>query len=352
MAVPTETKCWVMARKPQGLPTYSGKDATFELLTKALPELQPNQVLVEALYLSNDPAQRTWMSLDVSAKRHYVPPIEFGSVMRARGIVKVLRSTSKGFKEGDLGYGPVGWSAYGVLDADSVRPLSPLPGGMDMTLHVGTLGLTGMTAYYGLIEIVQAKEGETILISGAAGATGSMAVRIAKHLVKAGKIIGIAGTDEKCRWVEKLGADLCLNYKSPTFGDDLAKATEDKLIDVFFDNVGGEMLDSMLSYMAMYGRVALCGAISIYNSSSATLLKNFPQLITMRLNLRGFVVHDFSNDEAKREQFIQAMLESDILTANDGIQDTVVTGIVEDIPKIWLRLFDGGNQGKLITKLE
>lgn len=145
---------------------------------------------------------------------------------------------------------------------------------------------------------------------------------------------------------------LGLNYKSPTFDADLEKATEDKLIDVFYDNVGGELLDTMLSYMAMNGRVALCGAISIYNSSSATLLKNFPQLITMRLNLRGFVVHDFSNDEAKREQFMQAMLGSNIITAEDGIQDTIMTGTVEDIPKIWLRLFDGGNQGKLITKLE
>lgn len=129
--------------------------------------------------------------------------------MRGRGIVKVLRSTSSTFKEGQLGYGPVGWSQYGVLDADTVRPLQSLPDGMDMTLHIGTLGLTGMTAYYGLTDIVNAKRGETILISGAAGATGSMAVRIAKHLIGAGKVIGLAGTDEKCRWVEKLGADLC-----------------------------------------------------------------------------------------------------------------------------------------------
>lgn len=135
--------------------------------------------------------------------------------MRARGIVKILKSTSERLKEGDFGYGPVGWSKYNVLNEDTVRPIPSEPKGMDMTLHIGTLGLTGMTAYFGLIDIVHASKGETILISGAAGATGSMAVRIAKHLIKAGKVIGTAGTDEKCRWVEKLGADLCRSCPLP-----------------------------------------------------------------------------------------------------------------------------------------
>lgn len=129
--------------------------------------------------------------------------------MRGRGIVKVLQSTSQRFKEGQYGYGPVGWSEYGVLDENDVRPISPLPNGLDMTHYVGTLGLTGMTAYYGLIDVVGMKKGETVLISGAAGATGSMAVRIARHLIKAGTIIGITGSDDKCQWVKKLGADSC-----------------------------------------------------------------------------------------------------------------------------------------------
>lgn len=142
-----------------------------------------------------------------------------------------------------------------------------------------------------------------------------------------------------------------LNYKSPTFKSDLAKVTEVSPIDVYFDNVGGEMLDTMLSRMAMNGRVALCGAISTYNSAAGgCLLKNYAQIITMRLTLRGFVVHDFANEEAKREEFMQAMLGSNVL--DGGTQDTIVSGAIEDIPKIWLRLFDGDNQGKLITKLD
>ena len=129
--------------------------------------------------------------------------------------MKVLQSTSQHFKEGQFGYGSVGWSKYNVLNEDAVRKIPSLPKGMDMTLHIGTLGLTGMTAYYGLIDIVGASKGETVLISGAAGATGSMAVRIARNLIKAGKVIGTAGTDEKCRWVEKLGADLCRSSPVP-----------------------------------------------------------------------------------------------------------------------------------------
>ena len=257
MPLPTETKSWVMVRKPTGLPTYAGESPTFVLETKTLPDLESGQVLVEALYLSNDPSQRTWMSLDVPEERHYgkvprsrsiiqkrqrsptsigmhqsfrfacarpcaksftkdstnsriaVSSIQSGSVVRGRGIVKILKSTSQQFKEGQFGYGMVGWSQYNVLDADAVKSLLTLPGGMDMTLHMGTLGLTGMTAYFGLIDIMGLRKGENIMISGAAGATGSMAVRIARNLLGAGKIIGTAGTDEKCRWVEKLGADLC-----------------------------------------------------------------------------------------------------------------------------------------------
>lgn len=153
---------------------------------------------------------------------------------------------------------------------------------------------------------------------------------------------------------EEINNAVCLglNYKSPTFKADLAEVTEDSPIDVYFDNVGGEMLDTMLTRMAMNGRVALCGAISTYNSTSTCLLRNYAQLITMRLTLRGFVVHDFSNDEAKRGKFMQAMLGSNINTADMETQDTIIAGAVEDIPRIWLRLFNGGNQGKLITKLD
>lgn len=136
--------------------------------------------------------------------------------MRGRGIVKILQSTSQQFEEGQFGYGPVGWSQYNVLDADAVRRLPLLPSGMNMTLHIGTLGLTGMTAYYGLIDIVGVRKDETILVSGAAGATGSMAVRIASNLLGVGKVIGTAGTDEKCRWVESLGADMCRSRPSPS----------------------------------------------------------------------------------------------------------------------------------------
>ncbi len=153
---------------------------------------------------------------NIQLTSNLVSSIQAGSVVRGRGIVKIVQSTSQQFKEGQFGYGPVGWSQYNVLDADAVRGLPTLPKGMDMTHHIGTLGLTGMTAYYGLTDIVGARKGETILVSGAAGATGSMAVRIARNLLGSGKIMGTAGTDEKCRWVENLGADLCRSCPSPS----------------------------------------------------------------------------------------------------------------------------------------
>jgi NADPH-dependent curcumin reductase CurA len=185
--------------------------------------------------------------LESTNTRVPVPSIEIGSVMRARGIVKVLQSTSQKFEEGQFGYGPVGWSEYNVLDEDVVRAIPSLPNGMDMTLHIGTLGLTGMTAYYGLIDIVGASKGETILISGAAGATGSMAVRIARHLIKAGKVIGIAGTDEKCRWVEKLGADSCRSGPSPCHSRKIIMLSRSELQKSHFQGGLGES-DERQSY--------------------------------------------------------------------------------------------------------
>ena len=147
-------------------------------------------------------------------------------------------------------------------------------------------------------------------------------------------------------------ACLGLNYKSPTFKADLAKIADERPIDVFFDNVGGEILDLALPHMVTHGRIAICGAISAYNDDGVVQLKNYFQIIALRLALRGFSVHDFANDEVKREEFMQAMLGSDILTADGGLQDTIASGRFEDIPRIWLRLFEGSNQGKLITKLE
>jgi NADPH-dependent curcumin reductase CurA len=171
--------------------------------------LNNDQVLVKALYYSNDPAQRGWISPDIPAGRLYVPPVQVGDAMRARGLCEVIDSKSPNLPKGTIVQCSPNWNEYAVLDSHTVTPVQPLPNGLSLTHYLGALGGTGLTAYYGLVVICEAKRGDKVVVSGAAGATGSMVVQIAKHIVGAGNVIGIAGTDDKCRWVESLGADKC-----------------------------------------------------------------------------------------------------------------------------------------------
>ncbi|KIW12232.1 hypothetical protein PV08_09508 [Exophiala spinifera] len=348
--LPTTTRSWILTNKPTSLPTISGDEPTFTLQTRDLAPLEDDQVLVKALYLSNDPAQRGWISADVPKDRLYVQPVEVGEPMRARGLCEVLDSRSKSIAKGALVLGVCNWTEFAVLDAATVTPLEPLPNGLSLTHYLGALGTTGITAYYGLVVVAEAKKGDKVVVSGAAGATGSMVVQIAKHIVGASNVIGIAGNDDKCRWVESLGADKCLNYKSPTFAEDLKDATRDG-VDIYFDNVGGEILDLMLGRMSMYGRVAACGAISQYNSSEPLALKNYFQVISMRLQIRGFILLDYLQKRAEALQVFRQAIQDGKLKIGEGNQ-TVVPTKFEDVPKTWLKLFSGDNTGKLLTKIE
>lgn len=208
MALPTTTKAWEYSNKVSGLPTITGDNPTFALKEVDLPPLGPNQILVRAMYFSNDPAQRIWMGSAVPEDRLYLSVVP-GQIMLARGLAVVIATTSTTIKRGDLIVAWFGWQLYAVIDENAgVRVVDRIPG-LDVAHHLGALGNTGITAYYGLLHIGEAKKEDKIVISGAAGATGSMAVQIAKQLVGAENIIGIAGTDDKCRWVESLGAKKC-----------------------------------------------------------------------------------------------------------------------------------------------
>jgi len=220
---------------------------------------------------------------------------------------------------------------------------------LSISQYLGAFGSTGLTAYYGLVVVGEAKAGQRVVVSGAAGATGSMVVQIAKKIVGCSEVIGIAGSDEKCRWVESLGADKCLNYKKPGFYEELKKAT-DGFVDQFFDNVGGEILDFMLARMKRNGVVVACGSISGYNSSEPTLLKNYFQIITFRLSVRGFVVVDYLHKAKETVDLFLKALEEGKLTISSQNEQVVPTKF-EDVPKTWLKLFEGGNTGKLVTKL-
>ncbi|KAL5356592.1 hypothetical protein BJX96DRAFT_171755 [Aspergillus floccosus] len=351
MPSPKETKCWVLTNKPSGSVVLDGESPTFTLQTKKLPPLGENEVLVKTIYLSNDPAQRTWIGDDIPQGRLYTKPVDMGEVMGARGIAEIVESTSPKFKKGDhvLHLTRVGWVEYAVVGENDVAPLGPLPRGLSESHYLGAFGANGLTAYYGLVVQAEAKKGDKVVVSGAAGATGSMVVQIAKHLVGAGTVIGIAGSDEKCRWVEQLGADICLNYKSPSFAKDLEDATGPGA-DIYIDGVGGKILDRMIPLMAAHGRIAVCGAIANYNGQEAVALRNWFQVIFLRLRIQGFSVMDYLGKAGEVRDILKRAVEDGKLQINDGSQ-TVVKAAFEDIPKVWMRLFEGANKGKLITAL-
>lgn len=348
MSTPKSTRQWLLANKPTDLPILSGPSATFKLVTTNLPPLQDDQVLLKTLYFSNDPAQRGWISKRVSPARLYVPPLEEGDCIRARCVAEVIESKSTALSKGALVWVDPGWTEYAIRNAKSCTPIQEIPG-IGATHFLGALGLTGLTAYYGLKEIARAGPDDRVVVSGAAGAVGSMVVQIAKKMIGCKKVVGIAGSDEKCKWVESLGADICLNYKSPNFKTDLKQATEG-FVEVYFDNVGGETLDLMLGRMAREGRIAACGAISDYNTSQPFGLKNYFEVISMRLEIKGFVVLDFLGKASETiQELIAAAKEGKIKIGDEN--ETVISTSFEGIPETWMKLFDGVNRGKLITKL-
>jgi NADPH-dependent curcumin reductase CurA len=350
MSVPTQAKVWVLNNKPTDHAVLSGPDATFALKAEDLPPLQDGQLLLKTVYLSNDPAQRGGIDANISKDQTYATPLAIGEPMRARGICEVVDSKDRNYQKGSLVAAGSNWCEYVVRNAAEVQQVREIPG-ISPTQMLGALGGTGLTALVGLVKVVEAKAGEIVVVSGAAGATGSVAVQIAKNVLACSKVIGIAGTDEKCRWVESLGADICINYKNPDWQEQLGKATEGG-VDVYFDNVGGVQLDYMLTRLKIYGRIAACGAISDYNRSEKTGLKNWSRVITKRLNIKGFIVSDYLGD-GNAAKFIgelaKAAEEGKIRVGDES--ETVVETKFEDVPETWVKLFDGSNIGKLVTKI-
>ena len=351
MSDPTSTRQWILQSKPTDLPVLSGPDSTFKLISTQLPPLADNEVLIKILYLSNDPAQRGWIFKNIDAERYYTQPVAEGACMRSLGIGEVVDSRASSLPKGTLITGFTGWAEHAILDAKECTPIHELPG-VAISHFLGALGITGLTAYFGLKEIARAGPEDTVVVSGAAGGSGSMVVQIAKKLLECKRVIGIAGSDEKCRWVESLGADVCLNYKKENFKEELVNATKD-YVEVYFDNVGGEILDLVIRRMAKYGRVAACGAISSYNQSEPDGIKTYYDIISMRLEIKGFIVLDFleqGKGPAARQELIEAVQAGKITIGEQN--ETVVSTDFKHVPETWMKLFDGANTGKLLTKLD
>jgi NADPH-dependent curcumin reductase CurA len=348
-----KTRQWILSNPPQDDPVLSGSDTTFKLQETTLPVPSSTQALVKTLYISNDPAQRGWIQKGQDPERLYVPPVQAGEIMRAFAIAEVLSCPSDKLSQGQLVMGTLGWTEYAVAEVKDLRPINAdKTSGIRPTHFLGTLGGTGLTAYNGLIDVAKATKDDIVVVSGAAGATGSIVVQLAKNVIGCKKVIGIAGGSKKCAWVESLGADICVDYKSETFKEDLLKATEG-YVQVYFDNVGGEILDLMLTRMAKHGRVAACGSVATYNAPGSQGIKNWFEIIANRIQIQGFIVIDAmmaGKAEGWIGELVKAAKEGKIAMGEET--ETVVKTKFEDVPRTWMMLFEGGNTGKLVTAIE
>jgi hypothetical protein len=306
-----------------------------------MPPLQDGEALVRVRYLSIDPTIRTWMD-DAPG---YLPPIALGETVRGGGIGEVVRSESDRYAPGDVVFGMTGWQDYTVAD-EGAAAMQLIPGDVDPLLALGVLGVTGVTAYFGMTDVGRVGPGDTVVVSGAAGATGSIAGQVAK-LRGAKTVVGIAGTAEKCAWiVDDLGFDAAVNYRSDDVRRRLRELCPDG-IDLYYDNVGGEILDICLGQLALRGRVVMCGAISIYNEVDRPPgPKNLFNLIIKRARMEGFLLLDYL------DRFPEA--HGDLLTwlleGRLSHAEHVVEGL-EHAPEALNLLFNGGNRGKVIVKL-
>lgn len=300
------------------------------------PSPGPGEVLVKVEYLSIDPTIRMWMAMDT-----YLPAIEIGAPIRSAGLGTVIESAHPDIPVGTRLFGTPGWQEYALMGSrDQV-----VPEGVDPMAALSVFGITGLTAYFGLLEIGRPEEGETVVVSGAAGATGSVVGQIAK--IRGCKVVGIAGSDEKCRWLtEELGFDVAINYRTMNVASALKESCP-KGIDVFFDNVGGEILEAALANLALRGRVVMCGAISQYDDAASPAgPRNLSVLISQRGRMEGFIILDF----LPRAGEAIAQLAAWVMGGRLKYKVDVLEGL-DRAPEALRKLFDGTNEGKMLVKL-
>lgn len=323
-----------LAARPVGMPV----DSDWEIRRSPVPQAGSGEFVAEILYVSLDPAMRGWMN----AAKSYIEPVAIGDVMRAGGIARVRESNIGGFEVGDHIFCMTGVQQYCVSDGDNVRKVDPTVAPLPVYLSV--LGMTGLTAYFGLLDVAGAKKGDTVVVSGAAGAVGSVVGQIAR--IQGCRVVGIAGGEQKCDYlVNELGFDAAIDYKN----DNLRKALRKHCpqgVDVFFDNVGGDTLNTVLPLLRMHGRVTICGAISQYNNvGPVSGPSNYLSLLVSRARMEGFVVFDYAKRYPEAFDAMAGWLADGTLLSREQIEDGI-----ENFPSVLLKLFDGGNFGKLILR--
>jgi len=325
-----------LAARPEGLP----KAIDWEIVDAPIPVPGPSEVLTRIRYLSVDPAMRGWMN----DRPSYVPVLELGSVMRALTVGEIMESKNDAFQVGDWVAGLDGVQNYSVSDGSQYITADPAVA--PPQTYLGTLGIAGLTAYSGLIEVGQLQNGDTVLVSGAAGSVGAHVGQIAK--AKGNRVIGIAGGGKKCSYlVDELGFDAAIDYKTENLNDSIKRSCPDG-VDVFFDNVGGDTLDAGLSSINRSARVVICGAISQYNTT--TLIdgpRNYLSLLIRRARMEGFIYFDY---RAKWPEMLKELAAWRSAGKIVGRED-IVEGPVDIFPETLLKLFRGENFGKLMIKL-
>ena len=329
----------VLAARPEGEP----KDSDFRMEQRPAPEPGAGEVLCRTLYLSLDPYMRGRMS----AAKSYAQPVEIGQVMVGQTVGEVVASNNPDFSVGDVVLGNAGWQEYGISDGSDLRKLDPNLGPVSYAL--GVLGMPGLTAYVGLLDIGQPKAGETVVVSAASGAVGQVVGQIAK--LKGCRVVGVAGGPEKCAYVtDELGFDAAVNYKLDSFEDDLKAACPDG-IDVYFESVGGRVLQAVLPLLNVHARVPLCGTIAHYNDTELPagpdqLPKLMRVLLTRRVMVRGFIIFDHND---RYPDFARDMAQ----WIGDGkikYREHLAEGL-ENAPEAFRALLRGGHLGKMLVKV-
>jgi len=336
MANSSRNRKILFAKRPQGMPDESH----FKMMEEEIPEINEGEVLIRSLYLSVDPYMRGRMS----DAKSYAEPYEVGKPFIGGIVGKVTKSKNPRFQEGQFVEGRLEWAEYNVSDGSDIRKVNPEWGPITTALHV--LGMPGLTAYFGLMLIGQPKEGETVVVSGASGAVGTIVGQIAK--IKGCRVVGIAGADDKCRYLtEELGFDAAINYKS---AENLRKAVKEACpagVDVYFDNVGGKVSDAVMSRINFQSRTVICGQISQYNLEKPELGPRVAgQLLTTSSLMKGFIVSDYA--EHNKEGLIQ--LSEWLKEGRIKYRENIVEGF-ENTVDAFLGLFRGDNIGKQLVKI-
>ena len=331
-------RSWYLRKRPVG----EVSEGDLDLIEEDMAPLAADMVRVRTIYLSLDPTNRIWMS-DMDA---YLPPVDLNTPMRGGSIGVVEESNSEAVPVGSIvNTGLATWALYNDLPGNAVNVLPNIPG-VPLTAFMGPLGATGMTAYFGLMDIGAPKPGDTVVVSAAAGAVGSMVGQIGK--IKGCRVVGIAGSDEKCRWLTEIaGFDAAINYKTEDVGAALDQHCPDG-IDISFENVGGEIMEAVIARLNDFSRMPLCGLISTYNADpeASTGPKNFENLLMRRTKVQGFIVIDYLDRFAEG----MAAMGGWLMEGKLKYETDIVDGL-ENAPAALSRLFVGANLGKLVVKV-